>query len=94
MNSRPFASPFFVFVCLKEFLHLLPSELVLVLVVAGDGVLFVNSVVLLCQELLEAEHGVAGGSRRSTSQSLSWYPAIPHHRRGERNNNSGQEGSI
>lgn len=50
------ASPILIFVVLEEFVHLLTLEVVLVLVVAGYGVHFVDAVVLLQEELLERQH--------------------------------------
>ena len=47
--------------CQEELIDLLSLEVQLVLVVALDGVLFADSVVLLCQELLEGQHGRLGG---------------------------------
>lgn len=59
-------SPVFIFMLLKEFLHLFLLEFSLVLIVASNGTHFVYSVLLLSKELLEGEHHVTlgGGARR------------------------------
>lgn len=59
-NGTPH-SPVLVFVLLKKLLHLLPLELCLVLIVAGNGRHFINGVLLLGEELLEAEHHMTLG---------------------------------
>lgn len=49
---------------LKKLLQLFALEVSLVLVVAGDGLIFIDVVILLGQEMLESEHHVPSQSLR------------------------------